>query len=183
MGNARRSLVKAAAASTLTAAAVMVPAGVANAQPLDVGGSSTIFVNDAFGSASMGDHGSSSSAPETAPKVRSQAAANQEQRYDVKGNVISAIFYQQFRVEGPQGKVFDGQAGGVTIPGGGAFWGSLFTGDLNRLYSDTASFEYNALGPYLNINFFDKNGVLLGHIQAGAVSSVVGVGGGTGSWA
>lgn len=103
--------------------------------------------------------------------------------YTVQGSVASFIFYQRFQAEVKGGKTFKGDAGGVSGPGGGGFWGTLYTDDIQRLYRDTISFQYNVQTAYLNINFFDRNSKFLGHIQAGGVSTlVVGVGGGSGSW-
>ncbi|MBP0079886.1 VapA/VapB family virulence-associated protein [Prescottella equi] len=53
---------------------------------------------------------------------------------------------------------------------------------LERLHRETVSFEYNAIGPYLNTNLFAGDGSLLGHVQSGALSSLVDIGGGKGAW-
>ncbi|WP_238774471.1 virulence-associated protein VapB [Prescottella equi] len=185
-----KTVSRAIAAIATAAAAVLAvaPASVANAAVLDSGGGSALL-KDGAGSGEVGSQAYDSSTvssnlqkAETNGPVGLAGTAEQEQQYDVHGNVISAAVYQKFHVYGPEDMVFDGDAGGLTIPGAGAFWGTLFTSDLQRLYKDTVSFQYNALGTYLNINFFDSSGGFLGHIQAGAVSAVVGVGGGSGSW-
>lgn len=105
--------------------------------------------------------------------------------YPATGSVASMIFYLKFQVQikGHNGKTFDGDAGGVSSPGGGALFGDVYTDDLQRLYSDTVSFEFQGTPVYLSILFFDKHSNLLGHFQSGAVSTVIGVGGGTGHWA
>ena len=54
--------------------------------------------------------------------------------------------------------------------------------DLEKLYRDTVSFEFNATSVYTSLVFFDSNHNVLGHFQAGAVSTVNGVGGGKGEW-
>jgi hypothetical protein len=102
--------------------------------------------------------------------------------YPAHGSVASFIFYLKFGVTVTDGKTFDGDAGGATTPGGGALFGDVYTDDLNALYSNTVSFEFNATPVYTSLLFFDGNSNLLGHFQAGAVSTIAGVGGGTGSW-
>ena len=55
--------------------------------------------------------------------------------------------------------------------------------ELERLYRDTDSFEVNVTPVYTSVLFFDKSSRLLGHDQAGAVSTPTGgIGGGKGSW-
>lgn len=103
-------------------------------------------------------------------------------RYPATGNVASLIFYLQFQCSIKGGKTFDGKAGGVAFPGGGALFGDVYTDDLERLYRDTVSFEFQATPVYTSLLFFDGHSRLLGHFQAGAVSIVTGIGGGTGSW-
>jgi hypothetical protein len=102
--------------------------------------------------------------------------------YPATGSVASMIFYLQFQVVITDGKSFAGKAGGLTTPGGGALFGDVYTDDLNRLYSNCVSFEFNATPVYLNINFFDGKSNFLGHLQAGGISTVLGVGGGSGAW-
>lgn len=105
--------------------------------------------------------------------------------YPANGSVASLIFYLRFSVTvNVQGnsKTFTGNAGGISSPGGGALMGDVYTDDLDRLYRETVSFEFQATPVYTSLLFFDGNGNLLGHFQAGAVSIVTGVGGGSGSW-
>ncbi len=103
--------------------------------------------------------------------------------YPANGSVASMIFYLKFQVTVKNGgKTFDGNAGGVSSPGGGALFGDVYTDDINRLYRDTVKFEFQGTPVYLSILFFDKSNHLLGHFQAGAVSTVLGIGGGKGSW-
>ncbi|MDB5033590.1 MAG: virulence-associated family protein [Chlorobi bacterium] len=104
------------------------------------------------------------------------------QSYPATGSVASLIFYLKFQVSVKGGKTFDGNAGGISSPGGGALFGDVYTDDINRLYNNTVSFEFQGTPVYLSILFFDKNSNLLGHFQAGAVSTVLGVGGGSGKW-
>lgn len=103
-------------------------------------------------------------------------------RYPAKGNIVSLVFYQEIHVYVDGGKNFDGKAGGLSSPGSGALFGDLYTDDINRLYRDTVSFEYQSTPVYFSVLFFDGNSNLLGHFQAGAVSIVTGIGGGSGSW-
>lgn len=79
--------------------------------------------------------------------------------------------------------------GGKTFTGSGAFMSSqsitgvVFTGDVEKLYAQTASFEFIATPVYVSVLFFDSNSNLLGYFQCGAISTVTGIGGGKGSWA
>lgn len=96
--------------------------------------------------------------------------------------MASLIFYLKFQVNITNGKTFDGHAGGASSPGGGALFGHVYTDDLDRLYRDTVSFEFQATPVYLSILYFDSHSKLLGHFQSGAVSIVTGIGGGKGKW-
>jgi hypothetical protein len=103
--------------------------------------------------------------------------------YGANGNVASFVFYLQFQVNINGGKSFNGKAGGLTTPGGGALFGTVYTDDLNRLYSDTVSFQFTAVASvYLSIVFFDEHSNALGTFQAGGISTVNGIGGGSGHW-
>lgn len=103
-------------------------------------------------------------------------------KYGASGSVASMVFYLKFQVNVNGGKSFNGNAGGLSSPGGGALFGDVYTDDINRLYRDTVSFEFNATPVYLSILFFDGNSNLLGHFQSGAISTVLGIGGGKGEW-
>lgn len=100
------------------------------------------------------------------------------------GSVASLVFYLRFNVtvKGTGGKSFTGDAGGLTSPGGGALIGDVYTDDMSKLYSDTVAFQFTCTPVYSSLLFFDKNHKLLGHFQAGSVSTVLGTGGGSGSW-
>lgn len=103
--------------------------------------------------------------------------------YPARGSSVSMIFYLQFQVIIQNGgKTFDGKAGGISTPGGGALFGDVYTDDINRLYKDTVSFQFTSTPVYLSIVFFDSNGNVLGTFQCGSVSTVTGVGGGSGKW-
>jgi len=106
-----------------------------------------------------------------------------EASYPANGSVASFMFYLQFQVTIKNGgKTFNGKAGGLTSPGGGALFGDVYTDDLNRLYAATRSFEFQATSVYTSLLYFDGSSNLLGHFQAGSVSTVNGFGGGSGSW-
>ncbi len=83
---------------------------------------------------------------------------------------------------GGPGKTFEGEAGGITTPGAAGYAGvysrAISSGSTARRFR----LSTNAVGPYLNINLFAGDGGLLGHVQSGAISSLVGIGGGTGAW-
>ena len=102
--------------------------------------------------------------------------------YPAHGALISMIFFMIVKVEISGAKTFDGKAGGVAVPGGGGCWGTVYTDDLNRLYSSTVSFAFTTTPVYVAVYFFDGNSNHLGHFQAGAVSTSTGTGGGSGGW-
>jgi len=102
--------------------------------------------------------------------------------YPANGSVASMIFYLKFQVQVKGGETFNGDAGGLSTPGGGALFGDVYTDNLPALYANTVSFEFQGTPVYLSILFFDSNSNLLGHFQAGAVSTVTGIGGGSGRW-
>jgi hypothetical protein len=105
-----------------------------------------------------------------------------ETAYPANGSVASMIFYLRFGVTISGGESFQGDAGGLSTPGGGALFGDVYTDNLARLYSDTRSFQFTATPVYTSLLFFDGSSNLLGHFQAGAVSIVTGTGGGSGRW-
>ncbi|MBM9506851.1 VapA/VapB family virulence-associated protein [Actinacidiphila acididurans] len=102
--------------------------------------------------------------------------------YPAECIVISAIFYTHWKIVVTDGETFNGNAGGVGTPGGGGMWGSVNTNDINKLYSQTKSFEYYATSAYVNVNFFDGSANFLGSFNAGGLSTLNGAGGGSGSW-
>ncbi|KAI5058776.1 hypothetical protein GOP47_0026946, partial [Adiantum capillus-veneris] len=105
-------------------------------------------------------------------------------QFFVSGGLVSAIFYVTLGLSGrgSASKKFEGRGGGLFTPGGGSIIGTLFTDDVDKLYANTATFQFNSTPVYFNINFFDGSSNLLGHVQAGAVSIVTGIGGGRGQW-
>jgi hypothetical protein len=115
--------------------------------------------------------------------VKALLASAAATAYPATGSVASLLFYLKFQVNVKGGgKTFDGNAGGISTPGGGALFGDVYTDDIKRLYAKTASFQFNATPVYLNINFFDGSSNFLGHLQSGGISTVLGTGGGSGSW-
>ena len=51
-----------------------------------------------------------------------------------------------------------------------------------NLYANTVCFEFQGTPVFFSILFFDSSSNLLGHFEAGAVSTVIGAGGGKGHW-
>ncbi|HUK89736.1 MAG TPA: VapA/VapB family virulence-associated protein [Blastocatellia bacterium] len=105
--------------------------------------------------------------------------------YPATGSIASLVFYLKFQVQltsTPHRDVFNGQGYGASSPGGGALLGHVYTNDLARLVDQTETFTFLSTPVYMTIFFFNNQGVLLGHGQFGAVSTVVGSGGGSGTW-
>ena len=105
--------------------------------------------------------------------------------YGANGSLASLVFYVKAQCNITGGKTFDGSAWGVAFPGGGALFGDVYlagASSLNDLYARTSSFTFTATPVYTAFYFFDSSNTLLGHFQAGSVSTVAGTGGGSGSW-
>ena len=108
-----------------------------------------------------------------------------ENKYHTTGSLMCAAFYFRVTVERSDTvkKQFIGNGGGLGCPGAAALIGDVYTNDLEKLYRDTCSFELNIAAAYTSVLFFDNKSRLLGHYQAGAVTTVIGgLGGGTGKW-
>src|SRR6476660_1835755 len=75
--------------------------------------------------------------------------------YPATGSVASMIFYLKFQVNVTGGESFNGNAGGISTPGGGALFGDVYTDNLPNLYANTVSFEFQGANVYLRILFFD----------------------------
>lgn len=101
-------------------------------------------------------------------------------KISVKGSVASALFYLKFQVNTDDYQ-FNGQAGGISTPGGGAIYGDLYVKD-EQIFEKTHSFQFNAASAYCSLLFFDSHSNLLGHAEFGGVSTVAGIGGGSGHW-
>lgn len=105
--------------------------------------------------------------------------------YYAKGNFQSIVFYLHCHIIIPSQNAmqFNGNAGGITGIGGGIIFGDVYTNDLDRLFSNTISFQYNILSVYTTLLFFDAYSNLLGHFQSGGFSTTgLGTGGGSGGW-
>lgn len=102
--------------------------------------------------------------------------------YPANGSVASIVFWMKWQCVITGGKTFNGESWGIAFPGGGALIGDVYTDDLARLYANTVSFAFTATPVYTALYFYDGNSNLLGHFQAGSVSTVAGAGGGSGSW-
>jgi hypothetical protein len=111
----------------------------------------------------------------------------EQDAFPANGELVSMIFYLKFKVwltnpEPGDRPTFNGSGGGISSPGGGALFGDVYTDDLGLLTSDTVSFEFNLTPAYSSLLFFDSDSHLLGNFESASVSTVLGVGGGSGSW-
>ena len=131
------------------------------------------------------------SVKESMPQDQIDAAVKtmmaETQGYSANGSITGFIFYFRITVQvtdtSVPDKQFTGNAGGIGSAGGGALiGGTVYTSDINGLYANTVSFQYNATPVAVNVNFFDKNSNLLGYFFCAAVSTIASVGGGSGSW-
>ncbi|BCN46627.1 virulence-associated protein VapO [Prescottella equi] len=173
------------AATLVAGISFLGPTGLANAETPTVSSTAASSVGRAANTCGSGCAEKSyvSAEAKGGPTIATKATAERENTYSVHGLVTSLAVYQHFSVTVEDGgKTFTGDSGGISIPGVAVLKGTLFTDDLQRLYNDTVSFEYNAVGPYMNINFFDSHGTLLGHVQSGSIGTLTGIGGGTGGW-
>lgn len=105
--------------------------------------------------------------------------------YSANGSLASLVFYVKAQCNINGGKSFNGSAWGVSFPGGGALFGDVYlagASSLDDLYKRTTSFTFTATPVYTAFYFFDSSNTLLGHFQAGSVSTVTGTGGGSGNW-
>ncbi|UTF59329.1 VapA/VapB family virulence-associated protein [Gilvimarinus sp. DA14] len=105
--------------------------------------------------------------------------------YDAEGSLSSLIYYVKASCNVEGGRAFSGRVWGQGLPTGGALVGDIFLADgcsIDDLYCRTCEFTYTATPSYTAFYFFDFNEMLLGHFQAGAISSVFSVGKGDGVW-
>jgi hypothetical protein len=99
------------------------------------------------------------------------------------GSIMSLIFYLQITVDcKDDDRHFVGNVGGISTPGGGALIGDIYSDDFEKLYNNTNVIQFTATPVYTCVIFFDSESHVLGHFQAGAISTVAGTGGGTGLW-
>jgi Rhodococcus equi virulence-associated protein len=111
-----------------------------------------------------------------------QVLAAQTTAYPANGSIASMVIYMKCQCTITGGKTFNGDAWGISFPGGGALIGDVYTSDINALYANTTNFDLVATSVYTTFIFKDKNGNSLGSFQAGAISTVNGTGHGSGSW-
>lgn len=107
--------------------------------------------------------------------------------FSAQCDVASMLFYFKFQVVTTSSEIvkhtFNGNAGGIAIPGGGVYFGDIYLNNtVDNLFANTVSFAFTATPVYLAVMFFDSSSNLLGHFQSGGVSVVSGTGGGSGSW-
>lgn len=105
--------------------------------------------------------------------------------YAANGSLASLLLYVKAQCNISGGKSFNGSAWGVSFPGGGALFGDVYLANgvtLDQLYGKTGSFKFTATPVYTAFYFYDSGDNLLGHFQAGSVSTVAGGGGGAGGW-
>ena len=86
----------------------------------------------------------------------------------------------QVTVAVDDGPTFRGRIWGLL--GGTSSRGSIYSDDLERLYSQSSSFTLVATPVYLSMIFLDDSGNALGSFQGGVIATVTGSFGGTGSW-
>jgi hypothetical protein len=102
--------------------------------------------------------------------------------YAANGSVASIVIYQSCQCAITNGRTFNGKSWGLSFPGGGALFGTVYTDDINRLYSQTTNFAFTGTPVYTAFYFYDDAGNLLGTFQAGSISTATGGGHGSGSW-
>lgn len=103
--------------------------------------------------------------------------------YPANGNVVSFIFYIETSVAfNDKPYKFSGKAGGISSLGAGVTVGNIYTDDIDKLVTETKSFQLNAAVAYTNILFFNSGSHLLGHYESFSISTVLGIGGGSGHW-
>lgn len=105
--------------------------------------------------------------------------------YGAEGSLTSLIISMKAQCHVLGGKIFNGFAWGFSLPGSGALFGDVYlvgASTLDALYDRTTNFKFSATPVYTAFYFLDSNAVLLGHFQAGSISTVFGGGGGSGSW-
>jgi hypothetical protein len=122
------------------------------------------------------------------PRIDAALAALKETAVSYAANASwsSFIFYVKLYLNVTSGitNTFDGNAGGIALPGGGASAGTLYlqphvTQEL--LYKNTASFSLVGASAYLGIQLWNSQGYLMAHYEGGGVPGAGAVGG-TGSW-
>jgi hypothetical protein len=102
--------------------------------------------------------------------------------YPVTITFEDLVLYATIRVTVQGGRRFDGNFGVIdpNTPVGG-LPGTLYTDNLDRLYSSTRSFQILTTPVYLAVLFFDGSHDLLAHVMS-AGAAPIGVGAGAGEW-
>ena len=106
-------------------------------------------------------------------------------KYPATASIATIFFYTKIYCDIDDkvyGAKFTGDVFVTNSIGGCELQGYVYTDDIERLLNDTHSFEIISKKDNLSFLFFDNNSNLLGHFQAGAVSSSCGIFGGKGSW-
>ncbi len=105
--------------------------------------------------------------------------------YPAIGSIASVLFWFPMKCNVTNGKSYSGNAWGAGTPGGGWLGGTVYTDDIDLLYSNTTSATFLAVAipvGYTTFFFHDDDGNLLGTFQSASVSTVIGTGSGSGSW-
>ena len=109
-------------------------------------------------------------------------------RYNATGSIIGAFFYTRITAQITDGaypkyrKTFTGNGGGIAFPGAAALVGHIYTDSVEKMYAETKRFQITFAPAYTYILFLDENSKVVGHFQAGSVSTTAGIAGGTGEW-
>ena len=117
-------------------------------------------------------------------KLTIEAVSENQSVTGVTGSVLCLVFYWRITLDTPDGHTYVGNAGGIGSIGGGAIQGGSLAGvpDLNTLYANAVSFQFNSAAAALNVNFFDASSNLVGTFIGGGIGICLGTGGGSGSW-
>jgi hypothetical protein len=102
--------------------------------------------------------------------------------YPAVCRIINTGIYSEIQVAITNGKTFKGNSGIYYPNGNGVVQGQVNTNDIDLLYANTVSMMINITPVYMGISFFDKDSNLLGMFIGSAVATIVGVGGGNGTW-
>lgn len=105
-------------------------------------------------------------------------------RYEANSNISFAGYAYIVTNVTEQGhkKNYSAHGGGVGNPGIGVWGGHVYTDDIERLYRDTISCQFNTTAFYCSIVYFDGNSNALGTFQGGGIGTSGATGGGSGRW-
>ena len=122
--------------------------------------------------------------------AKADSATNEH--VDCQCNIISALFYMNVMIyvyddtHTKYVEKFDGNCGGIAIPGDSEFPSCTITAcdgyTIQDVYDQTHSFECTSASIAVSIVFFNKNHDAIGHLEGGGAGSVIGEFGGTGSF-